>query len=45
MKLKEAFMDEIEERYQNEITPQQERLDIPSYEGDSFDDVQDGYPF
>ena len=45
MKLKEAFMDEIEERYQKEIAPQEEKLDIPSFEGDSIKDIEDGYPF
>ena len=45
MKLKEAFMEEIEEQYTKVIAPQEEKLDIPSFEGDSIKDIEDGYPF
>ena len=44
MKVKEAFWDEIEEQYEKVIAPQEDNLDIPSYEGDSTKD-EDGYPF
>lgn len=44
MKLKEAFEAEIE-RQSQQIAEQSDKLDIPSYEGDSQDDIQDGYPF
>lgn len=33
MRLKDEFMDEIEEQFTNVIAPQQEKADIPSYDG------------
>ena len=44
MKLKEAYEQEIERQYQ-QIAEQSDKLDIPSYEGDSQEYLNGEAPF